>query len=183
MKQYEFSQVTTRGGDGGETSLANGERLRKDDLLFHTLGSIDELNSQLGVVRGSLEKKQAQDIITVQERLQVIGGMLAVPKRSEQYEKIRKIDGKDIEELEKREYRLMQHCKVPDKFVLPGDSLKAAHTHVARAVCRRVERWMVGCIRERGLNQLIPAQQYLNRLADYLFILGLWLEQNDEDGR
>lgn len=182
MKHYEFSQVTTRGGDGGETSLANGERRRKDDILFHTLGSLDELNSQLGVVRASLEKKTAQDILTFQERLQVIGGMLAVPKRSDQYERIRKIDGKDIEELEKREYRLMQHCKVPDKFVLPGDSLKAARTHVARAVCRRVERWMVTCIREHGLNQLIPAQQYLNRLADYLFILGLWLEQNGEDG-
>ena len=183
MKQYEFSQVTTRGGDGGETSIANGERRRKDDLLFHTLGSMDELSSQLGVVRASLEKKPAQDILTVQERLQVIGGMLAVPKRSERYEKIRKIDGKDIEELEKREYRLMQHCKVPDKFVLPGNSLKAAYAHVARAVCRRGERWMVSCIRERGLNHLIPAQQYLNRLADYLFILGLWIEQNEKVGR
>ncbi len=177
MKQFEFSQVTTRGGDKGESSLADGERRRKDDLIFHALGTIDELSSFLGVVRASVDKEPAQGILSAQERLQIIGGMLAVPKRSDQYQRIRKIEKKDIEDLEKMEHRLMKHTKVPEKFVLPGGSLIASHIHVARAVCRRAERWIVACIRERGLNQLIPAQQYLNRLADFLFILALQTEQ------
>ena len=177
MKHFEFSHVTTRGGDRGESSLANGERRRKDDLIFHTLGTIDELGSQLGVVRSLLDSTPAKGILFAQERLQIIGGLLAVPKRSEQFERIRKIELRDIEELEKKEARMMQHTTVPDKFVIPGDSQVAAHIHVARAVCRRSERWMVSCIRERGMDQLIPAQQFLNRLADYLFILALWIEQ------
>ncbi len=180
MKQFEFSQVTTRGGDKGESSLANGERRRKDDLVFHVLGTVDELNSSLGVVRASLDKEPARGIYSAQERLQIIGGMLAVPKSSDQYERIRKIEQKDIEDLEKREHRIMKHTKVPECFVVPGESLQAAHIHVARAVCRRAERWMVSCIRERGLNQLIPAQQYLNRLADYLFILALQVEEDHQ---
>ena len=177
MKHFEFEQVTTRGGDRGESSLANGERRRKDDLIFHTLGTIDELSSQLGLVRSMLDASPAKGILFAQERLQIIGGLLAVPKRAEQFERIRKIELRDIEELEKKESRMMQHTKVPDKFVIPGDSQVAAQIHVARAVCRRSERWVVSCIRERGLDQLIPAQQFLNRLADYLFILALWIEQ------
>ena len=177
MKRFDFSQVTTRGGDRGESSLANGERRRKDDLIFHTLGTIDELSAQLGVARSMLDTDPAKGILFAQERLQVIGGLLAVPKRAEQFQRIRKIEQRDIVDLEKKEHRLMQHTKVPDKFVIPGDSAAAAHLHVARAVCRRSERWVVNCIRERGLDHLIPAQQFLNRLADYLFILALWIEQ------
>jgi len=191
MGQFEFEQVTTRGGDRGESSLADGERRRKDDLFFHTLGSIDELSSYLGVVRSHLhrEPKAIQstlrrsgiDISDIQEKLQLIGGMAAVPRWSKLFEKSKKISSAEVERLEKQERALMKQTAVPQRFVQPGETVLSAHIHVARTVCRRSERWVVQCIRERGLDHLIPAQQYLNRLADFLFVLALWYEQNREE--
>jgi cob(I)alamin adenosyltransferase len=92
-----------------------------------------------------------------------------------------KIDPAEIEELEKQERALMKHTSVPQQFIQPGETVLSAFLHVARTVCRRSERWVVNCIRERGLDHLITAQQYLNRLADYLFIMALWYEQNREE--
>ncbi|MDY7026911.1 MAG: cob(I)yrinic acid a,c-diamide adenosyltransferase [Spirochaetota bacterium] len=191
MKQFEFNQVTTRGGDRGESSLADGERRRKDDLFFHTLGTIDELNSQIGVVRAHLEqesealrnrfRRSGGDLVRIQKNLQVIGGMAAVPRWSRLFSTAAKIDPAEIEELEKQERALMKHTSVPQQFIQPGETVLSAFLHVARTVCRRSERWVVNCIRERGLDHLITAQQYLNRLADYLFIMALWYEQNREE--
>lgn len=191
METFEFSQVTTRGGDRGETSLADGERRRKDDLLFHTLGTIDELSSHIGLLRGYLKEKspafqslfrrRGGDLRVIQERLQVIGGLLAVPRRSKFFPDLPKIGSEEIEELEKWEYQLMQETEVPQRFIQPGENLESAAAHIARSVCRRSERWLVTCIRERGMNQLIGAQQYLNRLADYLFVAALWYDQHKEE--
>lgn len=190
MKKFEFHQVTTRGGDRGETSLADGERRRKDDLLFNTLGSIDELNSQLGLVRAHLrlepEAVQSEfsrtggDLLAIQTNLQVIGGMTAVPRRSKLFDTMQRTGPAEIEELEKQEMALMQHTAIPQRFVQPGETVLSANIHVARTVCRRSERFLVSCIRERGLDHLVSGQQYLNRLADYLFIMALWYEQNRE---
>lgn len=188
MAKIEFEQITTRGGDRGESSLADGERRRKDDMFFHTLGAIDELNSHLGIVRAAVRTagpevdqrflRSAGDIIGIQECLQKIAAQVAIPRRSALFEKSPKLTDADIEGIEKREQRLMKHTDLPRVFIQPGDSVVSASIHVARTVCRRSERWIVTCIRERGLDYLIPAQKYLNRLADYLFVCALWYDQN-----
>jgi cob(I)alamin adenosyltransferase len=188
MAKIEFQQVTTRGGDRGESSLADGERRRKDDMFFHTLGTIDELNAQLGFVKASVRSEgddvhrrflqTAGDITRIQESLQKIAAQVAIPRRSALFEKSPKITDDDIEEIEIREQSLMERTDLPRVFVNPGDSPVSASIHVERTVCRRSERWIVSCIRERGLDYLIPAQKYLNRLADYLFVCALWYDQN-----
>ena len=178
MDEVEFSRVTTRGGDHGESSLSDGERRRKDDLLFHTLGSLDELISHLGVVRALCSSQEGVDIDVVQRRLQILSGLVAVPRRGRVPDKAQRIEEKDLEELERWERLLMDRTSIPNRFIQPGDSLISANIHVARAVCRRAERWLVGCIRDKGMDHLIPGQRYLNRLSDYLFVLALWWDQN-----
>jgi len=192
MAKIEFEQITTRGGDRGESSLADGERRRKDDMLFHTLGTIDELNSHLGVVKAGVRaegqdanrsfQRLAGDLTGIQESLQKIAAQVAIPRRSALFEKAPKISDDDIDDLEKREQRLMKHTDIPQVFVHPGDSVVSASIHVARTVCRRSERWVVACIRERGFEYLIPGQKYLNRLADFLFVCALWYDQNLKSG-
>lgn len=179
MDRLEFTQVTTRGGDTGESSLADGERRRKDDLLFEALGTLDELVSYLGVVRAGIDEKTAEVLLAVQKSLQIISGMAAVPKRSKLYPDSKKIDDSDIEKLEIEEARILEKTKISGKFVLPGNTEFSAHIHVARTVCRRAERRIVTCIREQSHSHLIPAQRYINRLADYLFVLAVLEEQRD----
>ncbi len=191
MGRIQFEQVTTRGGDRGESSLADGERRRKDDLFFHTLGTIDELSSQLGFVRalmkneprdmGDLLLQKERGITLIQENLQKIAGMIAVPRRSPLFEKLRGIENSDIVGLEKMEQRLMEGTEIPVGFIQPGDSTVSASLHVARAVCRRTERWVVSCIRDRGLDYLASSQQYLNRLGDFLFVCALRYDQREGD--
>jgi cob(I)alamin adenosyltransferase len=179
MAEYEFSQITTRGGDTGESSLADGERRRKDDLYFETLGALDELVSYLGVVRSGMDRKNADVLSEIQKTLQNIAGMVAVPRRSELFEAAPKIGKEEVKKLEKEEERLMKKTTIPSEFIRPGKTSLSSHIHVARTICRRTERRIVTCIRERGLSHLIPAQNYLNRLADYLFILAVWKEKHE----
>ena len=173
MDKYEFDRITTRGGDRGESSLVDGQRRRKDDLYFETLGTLDELISVLGEVRADIAEERKAGIAELQKKLQTVSGMVAVPKSSELFEKIAKIGEEDVEEVERLEHELLGCTEVPQEFILPGDGPISARIHVARTVCRRVERRIVTCIRDRGAAQLIPAQKYINRLADYLFLLAL----------
>lgn len=179
MAKREFAQVTTRGGDTGESSLADGERRRKDDLYFETLGVLDELTSYLGVVRADMKGKAAETLLEIQKELQIIAGMVAIPKRSELFASAPKVDDSHIEKLEKEEARLLGKTSIPPEFIRPGATRLSAHIHVARTICRRAERVVVTCIRDRGLAHLIPAQRYLNRLADYLFILAVFEDGED----
>ncbi len=179
MVEYEFSQITTRGGDTGESSLADGERRRKDDLYFETLGALDELVSYLGLVRSGMDRKNAEILAEIQKTLQIVSGMVAVPKRSKLFEAAPKIGKEEVEKLEREEARLMKKTQIPSEFIRPGETSLSSHIHVARTICRRAERRVVTCIRDRGLSQLIPAQNYMNRLADYLFILAVWKEKQE----
>lgn len=175
-RALEFEKVTTRGGDRGETSLYDGSRLRKDDLLFDTMGDVDELNSYIGLLKShhdevNRSRKFVRNIAQIQEDLLRIGAMIATPVKSELYATINPIQQKDVERIEALEHALMAETEIADAFVLPGQTKPAAYTDVARAVCRRVERQLVRCIRDRSLAHLIPCQHYLNRLSDYLFVL------------
>lgn len=174
----EFEKVTTRGGDRGESSLYNGERRRKDDLLFHALGDLDELTSHLGVVKALCGDGVVSGFLSwVQEKLIILGAQIATPPRDPLYSKISALTKIDIETLEQEEKKLLKKTVIGDKFILPGDTVLSSHTDVARTVCRRAERWLVTCIRDAGLGHLPPGQNFLNRLSDYLFILARSFEQ------
>ncbi len=168
----EFEKVTTRGGDRGETSLYNGERRRKDDLLFETMGDIDELSSFLGVAKATCEDKRLSELISsVQRTLLNLGAQIATPKTDPLYAKISPVSKDDVKRLEEVEEGYLGRTEIGAEFILPGENLLSAQLDVARTVCRRAERKVVACIRDREMIQLAAGQNYLNRLSDLLFIV------------
>jgi len=179
-KEITFEMVTTKGGDMGETSLYNGERRRKDDLIMDVVGDLDELGSFLGLARAALnlsgKKKESDFILDIQKTLFTIGGEVATPENDKLFKKIIRLEEKQILLLEKEEKRLLEITNIKPLFIAAGENTVSASVDVARAVCRRAERHMVGLIRERGFNYLAAEQRYLNRLSDLLFILARSLE-------
>lgn len=187
----EFEKVTTRGGDSGESGLFSGERRRKDDLLFQTMGDGDELVSTLGVARATAIRDAraespsskavlescAESIETVQREIFRVQAMIATSPGSKQYASLDLVAEDTVTSLEERLRAVMEGTPIGDRFVVPGDSLLSAHIDVARTVCRRFERGIVACIRDRRLHHLIPCQRYVNRLSDYLFVLGRHVDQ------
>ena len=179
----EFESVTTRGGDRGESSLFNGERLRKDDTVFTALGDLDELSSTIGLSKAMLtgDGRDAKKIRRVLEDIQMdlirIGGQVATPERDPLYEKLTVISGEDVESLEKIERKFMAQTDMPRRFILPGSTVVGGYLDLARAVCRRAERQVVACIRDRNMGKLYECQHYLNRLSDLLFVLARWIER------
>lgn len=169
--------VTTRGGDRGESSLYSGERLRKDDFIFEVLGDIDELSSNLGIVRSL---SQLPEILDIQKHLLAMGAQIATSRNSPNYPSVPKIDREDVNLLEERERTLLERTPISSSFISPGDSLISAHMDVARTLARRCERRMVTLIRDRLRSDLIESQRYLNRLSDYLFILARHWEQTEQ---
>jgi len=174
----EFDRVTTRGGDAGMSSLFNGERYPKDDLIFHAVGTIDELVSVLGVCRSMTKKrKTTRHILEIQKLLFHIGAEIATPEHSEQYNDITHPQESDLERLERWQADLMEGTSIPPAFIVPGDHPLSAQMDVARTVTRRAERHLVTLVRTRGARRLIPSQQILNRLSDFLFVLARAVEQ------
>lgn len=170
------------GGDCGDSSLYDGTRLSKDDLLFEALGDLDELNSFLGVARATLTEHDGAgahargEIPAIQEDLIRIGAQIATPPESPQYKKLLPITATDVGRLEEIERGYLDELELPDVFILPGDSQPAAHFDVARAVCRRVERRIVSCIRNRNMEHLAEGRIYLNRLSSLLFAIARSIE-------
>ena len=173
----EFDQITTRGGDTGETSLADGSRRVKDDLLIEVLGEVDELHATLGLLKVSLATTLERDEIDWMERsLLRIGGMIAVPPSHPAYKNLDRVGDTDIEQLEAWQKELMDRVNLPPLFITYGGSERGARADLARAVCRRAERRIVKLIRERGMTDLSDAQRFLNRLSDWLFVRARDLE-------
>ena len=179
-KEITFEMVTTKGGDRGETSLYNGERRRKDDLIMDLVGDLDELGSFLGLARAGLNsvggKKESDIILEIQKNLFVIGGEAATPENDKLFKEISRMTEKHILFLEKEEKRLLKTTTIKPVFIPAGESSVSAMVDVARSVCRRTEWHIVCLIRERGFTYLATGQRYLNRLSDLLFILARSLE-------
>lgn len=177
----EFEQVTTRGGDGGETSLYNGERHVKSERLFEVLGDGDELSSFLGLSKLHSNEESlfqiADSLERIQQKLIALGAMVATPLNDPLYKTIPQIEGQDIDTLETWEAELLKDTQIEPVFILPGTTLASSHLDVSRSVCRRLERNLVGLIRETGASHLAVAQRYVNRLSDYLFVCGRAAEQ------
>jgi len=158
-------KIYTRTGDQGQTSLFGGTRVAKNDPRIESYGTVDELSSHIGVARASsLPAETDAELERVQSDLFEIGAHLASPGTS----RFTGVESNRIEDLERAIDAMEQELAPLTTFILPEGALGAAQLHVARTVCRRAERGVV------GLRDESPATQstitYLNRLSDYLFV-------------
>jgi cob(I)alamin adenosyltransferase len=162
-----LTRIYTRGGDQGETSLGDGSRVSKLDCRIGAFGTVDELNSALGVVlAGDVPAAMREPLERVQNELFDVGADLSVPWGVT--DRLR-VEQALIDQLE--EWCDAFNADLPElrSFVLPGGTETAARLHVARTICRRAEREVLLGAQEVELNPLVLA--YLNRLSDLLFIL------------
>jgi len=167
-----IDRVVTRGGDGGQTSLGDGTRVRKDDLRVEAYGTVDEANACIGVLRAQLGGDPATDATLgrVQNDLFDVGADLCVP--GEAGDRLRLTDAPSLA-LEQELATLNGQLAPLRSFVLPGGTLAASSAHVARTVVRRAERLVVALAAAETVNPAVV--RYLNRLSDYLFVLARFL--------
>ncbi len=158
-------KIYTRTGDKGETSLFGGSRIAKNDPRIEAYGTIDELNSFLGIARASWPASPIDaQLQRVQSDLFDIGAYLAAPGT----ERFRSVDAHRIEELEQGIDAMEAELQPLTTFIVPGGSPAAAELHVARTVCRRAERRVVAL--EESSAEMQTTIAYLNRLSDFLFV-------------
>ena len=175
-----IDRVVTRGGDGGETSLGDGARLRKDTARIEAIGAVDEANAAIGVLRASLRGVDGTDapaadaaLARIQNDLFDLGADLAVP--GEAGARLRMTDG-PVVRLE-AEVEAMNAALPPlTSFILPGGTGAAAAAHLARTIVRRAERAAVRLAAAEAVTG--AAIRYLNRLSDHLFVLSRVLNDN-----
>lgn len=168
-------KIYTKTGDGGETGLFGGRRVDKDDLRVMAYGEVDELNAFLGRAAADLgDSPLVRTVRAIQADLFVVGADLATPPvAGEKTEsRTRRVEGGMVEVLERSIDRLDAEVPPLDRFILPGGTAGAAALQVARAVCRRAERAVVGLSKVDEVNP--AAVIYLNRLSDLLFVMARW---------
>ena len=173
-------KIYTKTGDRGETSLIGGVRVKKSDIRIEAYGTIDELNSWMGILRNIQEIANPDLFQKIQDILFTIGSHLAShPEKGRM--KLPEITDGDIEMLEKDIDRMESMLTPLKTFVLPGSSIENGYCHVARTVCRRAERCTVELSLSSQVEPLII--KFLNRLSDHLFVLSRYitLKQNGED--
>lgn len=158
-------KIYSQTGDGGETSLADGSRVYKNNILMDAIGTVDELNSHLGLVASVVSDSDIKDfVIKCQHNLIKIMGMVAKQKQSDN----NIILEKDVMEIETKIDIISKELENLKFFVLPGGSSEVAYCHIARCVCRRTERLMVEIKLKDNIDMIII--KYFNRLSDYLFV-------------
>lgn len=166
-------KIYTRTGDRGDTSLFGGRRVRKHDLRVDAYGTVDELNSLLGLARAEgLPQQAAAWLEQIQNDLFTLGADLATPLDAASDWVVR-LDPEAAAGLEIAIDRMDETLPALKHFILPGGTRAAATTHVARTVCRRGERLCVALADADAVNP--AAIVYLNRLSDFLFTLARWL--------
>ena len=170
-------KIYTKKGDGGTTSLFGGERVDKDSLRIEAYGTVDELNSQFGLVRAMKPAGEIDTLVRqLQEELFVLGADLATP-HNEQSKNVPRIEQRHIDFLEGQIDRMDAQLMPLTTFILPGGSPIGAQLHVARTVCRRAERLTVRLRKEEVINAHTVV--YLNRLSDLLFVLARYANKID----
>ena len=159
-------KIYTRTGDNGKTSLLSGKRVNKYNKRIIAYGSVDELNSIMGVVRDFSPKKHKNEIFIIQNKLMIIASQLSNDKN---YNKIPQIKKKDTEFLENAIDKMTSKLDPLKNFIIPGGNKLVSFTHLARCVCRRVEINITKLKEKEDLNKEILL--FINRLSDYLFTL------------
>lgn len=169
-----IDRVTTRGGDAGTTGLADGGRTSKSAPRIEALGTVDEFNAQLGLLRAALAEDDAllPLLVELQQRLFDVGGAISLPGTV-------RFDPALVEELESASSTLGAALPPLTNFVLPAGSEAAARAHVARTVCRRAERDLVRLIEAEPDRDAPALLAWLNRCSDLLFNMARTLARRD----
>jgi cob(I)alamin adenosyltransferase len=170
---HRLSKIVTRTGDAGTTGLGDGSRVAKDSARIEAIGSVDELNSTIGVLLAeALPQPVAECLVAVQHDLFDLGGELSIPGYAS-------VTDAHVARLESDVERFNADLAPLKEFILPGGTRAAAVAHVARTVCRRAERALVAAA---ATDAITPTSRvYLNRLSDLLFVLARTL--NRAEGR
>lgn len=162
-------KVYTKTGDAGTTSLFGGERVLKSHYRIDAYGTVDELNSYIGLLRDQPVNQNRQPIlIEIQNKLFTVGAILATEPGNQKV-KVPQLQHDDIVMLEKAIDAMDAQLPPIRNFVLPGGHQSVSFGHVARTVCRRAERLVIGLDAQEKVQPLVI--QYMNRLSDYLFVL------------
>ena len=165
-------KIYTKTGDEGTTSLFGGKRVHKDDIRIEAYGTVDELNTFIGLLLTTIFDKDQKHILTaIQNRLFTIGSNLASDPEKQMITP--DISEQDIQLLEQAMDNMDNDLLPLRNFILPGGSLSVSYAHICRTICRRAERRVVTLNRESSVDQRIEI--YLNRLSDYFFVLSRWL--------
>ncbi len=169
-------KIYTKTGDKGQTSLFGGTRVKKSNIRIDAYGTVDELNSYLGLLRDQIKDGPLlRDLILIQNKLFTLGAMLATPQDREKLKngkdrlKIDKIQEDEINFLESKMDEMNTSLPPMTHFILPGGHTTVSFCHIARCICRRAERITVELADQEPINRHVLI--YLNRLSDYLFVL------------
>jgi cob(I)alamin adenosyltransferase len=174
-----LDRIYTRTGDEGMTGLGGGQRVPKDSPRVETYGTVDELNSQIGVALATgLCERLATELGPIQNQLFDLGSDLATPAISQARHPVPTVQARHIEHLEALIDELNEVVGALTNFLLPGGAPGAAQLHVARTICRRAERSATSLARDEEIGP--TALPYLNRLSDALFVMARY--ENHEQG-
>ena len=174
-----LDRIYTKTGDEGLTGLGGGQRVPKDSTRVQAYGTVDELNSQIGVALATgLCERLARELALIQNELFDLGADLATPGVSQARHPVPTVELRHIEKLERLIDEFNDVVGPLTNFLLPSGSPGAAHLHVARTVCRRAERDAVRLARDEQIGELVLP--YLNRLSDALFVMARY--ENHERG-
>lgn len=163
-------KIYTKTGDQGSTSLFTGTRVPKHHIRIESYGTVDELNSVLGLVRDQeMDKHSKGSLMHIQDKLFTVGAILATEPKKDNRLKIPRIEEEDIQFLEQEIDQMNEELPPMTHFILPGGHPSVSYCHVARTTCRRAER-MISYLHEK---EPVPENviAYMNRLSDYLFVL------------
>lgn len=175
-KQIQTMKIYTKTGDKGMTGLFGGARVSKDDIRIEAYGTLDELNSFIGTLISSIDIDHQMSVLTeVQNRLFTIGSNLASDPSKEMITP--DLDDEDIKKLEDAIDNMNEHLAPLRAFILPGGSISIGLAHQCRTICRRAERRVVSLSKVSEVDPHIG--RYLNRLSDYLFVLGRMIAKSE----
>ncbi|MDB5190525.1 MAG: cob(I)yrinic acid a,c-diamide adenosyltransferase [Segetibacter sp.] len=169
------TKIYTKTGDLGKTSLLGGTKVSKAHIRIETYGTVDELNSYIGLVSDLVGKNQIQLFLKeIQDRLFTVGSSLACDPEKEPLMKIPDLKEEDIIRLEQAMDKMNEELPAMKNFILPGGHQAVSTAHIARCVCRRAERL---CVHLQEENEFVDALviKYMNRLSDYLFVLARYI--------
>jgi cob(I)alamin adenosyltransferase len=169
-------KIYTKTGDTGTTALFGGTRVAKHHIRIESYGTVDELNSHIGLIRDQdIDPHTKEELITIQNKLFTVGAILATPpeketlKNGEERLNIPKVSEQDITRLETQMDVMNESLPEMKHFVLPGGHTTVSYCHIARCVCRRAERITTLLNEQQGIDPRVL--KYLNRLSDYLFVV------------
>jgi len=174
------SYLYTKTGDDGTSSLYSGERRSKSDIVFEALGTIDELNSFIGLsIEFCKNQELTEQLRIIQHLLFKIGAHIATPRDSNSEKKIEltQFNPNYITDLEQWIDHLDSQLSPLTHFILPGGGLFSSHLHVARTICRRAERLLILLAKTQQIDNSINI--YINRLSDYLFVCARYLSNQE----